>query len=123
MITLKYPVKLKIEAVELEDGSWKLSYEEHFREEDLEAFKASYQFLGKATPFKTLFDEERCCIEVEIVGPRGVVFDYLCGEFFALSRLAQKTLQELFVLAGIGAHLMKEGKSKASSLTNKEEIQ
>lgn len=107
MITLKYPVKLKIEAVELEDGNWKLSYEEYFRAEDLEAFKASLKFAEKMPSLKIFLDEERCCIEIEVGGARGAVFDFLCGEFFVLSNLAQKSLQELFVLAGIGAHAMK----------------
>ena len=101
MISLKYPIKLKIEAIELSDGTWELSYEEYFRPEHLEAFKSSYD-LGKSLGLlKLILDEERSCIEVKLVSPRGNVFDFLCGEFFILSNLAQKTLQELYVLAGI----------------------
>jgi len=101
VISLKYPIKLKIEAVELSDGTWEISYEEYFRPEHLEAFKSSYE-LGKGLgSLKISLDEERSCIDVKLVGSRGNVFDLLCGEFFTLSNLAQKTLQELYILAGI----------------------
>ena len=116
MIAVKFPTMLKVDAVELEDGNWRLQYEEYFKPEHLEAFKNSFILLKEASKEKVNLtvdlDEDSCCVHVIIEGPRGVVFGFLCGEFFGLSNIAQLTLLDLFVGASVGALYISRGKVK-----------
>lgn len=116
---VKHPIKLEFEAFEQEDGGWKLSYREYFKAEDLEAYRTTVlegisQGLMKGLPsLNMILDEYNCVVIVKYSGSRTAIFDYLCGEFFVLSGIAQRNLQEIFILAGLGAKslMMEEIKS------------
>lgn len=107
MIEFKYPIKLNIDATELQDGTWRLNYQEYFNPEDLEAFKKSYIMLKELSDqvekFTVVLSELNCCIFVTLEAPRGVVFSFMCGEFFGLSNIAKLTLMDLFAGGTLGA--------------------
>ena len=114
MIALKFPTGLRIDAAELEDGNWRLSYEEYFKPKDLKAFKNSFTLMKevskKLEDFKVALDEDDYCIRVILEAPRGVVFSFMCGEFFSLSNIATMTLGDLFIRACVGVMTFKEEK-------------
>jgi len=110
-IDVRYPIRIEFEAYELEDGSWSVNYREYFRREDLDAFRENVRLIEGA-PFSVTLDEERMMVEIRHTGPREIIFDGLCGEFLGLSGFAQKTLLELFILAGLGKKYLMEKEAK-----------
>lgn len=107
MISFKYPTSLKIDAVELEDGVWRVCYEEGFKSEHLEAFKTSITLIKELAKdreeFTITLDEENCLIYITLKAPMGVVFSFLCGEFMGLSNIGRLTIMDLFVRSAIGS--------------------
>ena len=107
MISFKYPTSLKIDAVEIEDGVWRVHYEEGFKHEHLEAFKNSINLMKELSKDRkditVILDEEKCLIHITLKAPMGVVFSFLCGEFMGLSNVGRLTIMDLFASAAIGS--------------------
>jgi len=97
---LKMPKWYKIEAQELEDGKWKLHYEEGFDPAHYQAFKSSAEVLKKAGLNVTI-SSNRAIVEIE--GSKETIMNFLAGEFLMTSELGQMRLAELFAMLMIKA--------------------
>jgi len=100
MVELKMPKWYKIDAQELQDGKWKLHYEEGFDPAHFEAWKLSAESF-KGTGITPIIEHDRAIVDIE--GPRRLVLNFLAGEFFMTSDLGQMRLGEIFAILTLKA--------------------
>jgi hypothetical protein len=103
------PKGYNIHATELDDGRWKLHYEEIYEATELDQIRLQGTMtvleskLGAIIDYNTDANEGK--IIIDVIGERSMVLNTIAGEFLSVSSLGQAKLCELmalFALVGLG---------------------